>query len=264
VLDAGCGIGLLVEALRERGVEAWGVDISEYAITHVPESVRPYCRLGSVTEELEDDYDVIAYIEVAEHLPAELGKQAIENLTAHTACVLFSSTPDDFQEPSHVNVQPIHYWVELFRRHDFAPDPTVDASFISPHAVCLRRISTREDRLRAMLADAQAQLLERDEVIRTLRVAELRERDQLIAKQHEAIEWLEGILEEREREIEWRRQLTAEQEEKSESLARKLTQEMKRAREREEALRDLEETTVVRLGRRYWRLRERLRGRSAG
>ena len=28
VLDAGCAMGFLVEALRHRGVEAWGVDVS--------------------------------------------------------------------------------------------------------------------------------------------------------------------------------------------------------------------------------------------
>ena len=35
VLDAGCAKGFLVEALWERGVEAYGIDISEYAIGEV-------------------------------------------------------------------------------------------------------------------------------------------------------------------------------------------------------------------------------------
>ena len=34
VLDAGCACGYLVAALRDRGVGAYGVDISEYAINH--------------------------------------------------------------------------------------------------------------------------------------------------------------------------------------------------------------------------------------
>src|SRR5256885_3044754 len=38
VLDAGCAMGLLVEELRKRGIDAWGVDISEYAIAQVDES----------------------------------------------------------------------------------------------------------------------------------------------------------------------------------------------------------------------------------
>src|SRR5689334_22980048 len=39
VLDAGCAMGFLVEALRQRGVEASGIDVSEYAISKVDESV---------------------------------------------------------------------------------------------------------------------------------------------------------------------------------------------------------------------------------
>src|SRR5690242_6887663 len=35
VLDAGCAMGFLVEGLRRRGVEAFGFDISEYAIKNV-------------------------------------------------------------------------------------------------------------------------------------------------------------------------------------------------------------------------------------
>ena len=31
-LDAGCAYGLLVESLRDRGVEAFGIDVSSYAI----------------------------------------------------------------------------------------------------------------------------------------------------------------------------------------------------------------------------------------
>jgi len=45
-LDAGCAMGFLVEALRERGVEAYGVDISEYAISQVHPSVKPYLPAG--------------------------------------------------------------------------------------------------------------------------------------------------------------------------------------------------------------------------
>src|ERR1700730_6091946 len=50
VLDAGCAMGFLVEALRDRDVEAVGVDISEYAIENVRADVRPYCWTGSVTD----------------------------------------------------------------------------------------------------------------------------------------------------------------------------------------------------------------------
>src|SRR5947209_19424798 len=47
VLDAGCALGLLVEALRERGVEAYGFDVSKFALEQMHESAAPYCRQAS-------------------------------------------------------------------------------------------------------------------------------------------------------------------------------------------------------------------------
>ena len=140
VLDAGCGIGFLVEALRDRGVEAWGLDVSERAISEVREDVRPYCRVGSVTDELERDYELVVCIEVLEHLPPRLAERAVGVFARHTGDVLFSSTPDDFREPSHVNVQPADYWVGLFARYGFYRDVEFDTSFVSSHAIRLKRL----------------------------------------------------------------------------------------------------------------------------
>src|SRR5688500_7735012 len=70
VLDAGCAMGLLVETLRARGVDAVGLDISSYAIDRVHESVKPFCRQGSIAEPLDGRFDLIVCIEVLEHMPA--------------------------------------------------------------------------------------------------------------------------------------------------------------------------------------------------
>lgn len=139
VLDAGCALGILVETLRARSIDAVGVDISEYAIEHVFSSMRPYCRLGSITDEFEGRYDLIVSIEVLEHLPAVDGERAIANICRHTDDVLFSSSPSDHREPSHVNVQPVDYWAEQFARHGFHRDVDFDASFLTPWAVRFRR-----------------------------------------------------------------------------------------------------------------------------
>ncbi len=139
VLDVGCAIGMLVEALRRRGVEAQGIDISEWAIEHVPPSLRDYCRVGSLTDEIEGDYDLITCIEVTEHLPPFAADQAIANLCRHGRAVLFSSTPDDFDEPTHLNVRAGGYWAQLFEEHGFGRDPDFDASVVAPHAVLFRQ-----------------------------------------------------------------------------------------------------------------------------
>ena len=55
VLDVGCAMGYLVEALRDLGVEAYGVDVSEYAISKVREDLKPFCKATSALEELPED-----------------------------------------------------------------------------------------------------------------------------------------------------------------------------------------------------------------
>ena len=143
VLDAGCATGHLVAALRDLGIEAYGIDISEYAVSKVREDVRPFCRVGSLTEEFPADlpkrYDLIVSIEVLEHLYAEDGKKAIANLCRHTDTVLFSSTPDDFTERTHVNVQQREYWARLFFEQGFTDDINYRPKYLTAYASLFRK-----------------------------------------------------------------------------------------------------------------------------
>jgi GT2 family glycosyltransferase/2-polyprenyl-3-methyl-5-hydroxy-6-metoxy-1,4-benzoquinol methylase len=136
VLDAGCAMGFLVESLRVRGIEAWGIDISAYAIQNVHEDLSAFCQVGSILDPFPHPrYELIVCIEVLEHLPPEQAEPAIANLCCHSDDILFSSTPDDNKEATHFNVQPAEYWAERFARHGFYPDANFDASFITPWAV---------------------------------------------------------------------------------------------------------------------------------
>lgn len=139
VLDAGCAMGFLVEALRERGVEAYGIDISQYAIDNVHPEIKPYCWVGSIAEPFPQTYDLIVSIEVLEHMPQAEAEQAIRNFCNSSERVLFSSTPFDYREATHFNVQPPEYWAEQFARHGFLRDVDFDATFITPWAVLYTR-----------------------------------------------------------------------------------------------------------------------------
>ena len=147
VLDAGCAKGFLVESLRNRGVEAFGVDISEYAIQQVYEPFKSYCWVASITDPFPQQYDLIVTIEVIEHLPKLESEQAIRNLCQHTDDILFSSTPFDYKEVTHFNVQPIEYWAELFAIEGFYRDVDFDASFITPWAARFVRKKTPKNRI---------------------------------------------------------------------------------------------------------------------
>ena len=165
VLDAGCALGMLVEALRERGVEAFGVDVSAFAIAHVHDSIRPYCWEGSVTGDLKGEYDLIVSIEVLEHMTAEDGRLAIARLCQHTRDILFSSSPFDYREPTHCNVQPPEYWAEQFARDGFYRDLDFDASFITSWAV---RYTKRDEPASRLVSDYERQfsrlVIERNEL----------------------------------------------------------------------------------------------------
>lgn len=153
-LDAGCALGFLVAALRERNVDAYGVDVSQFAIEQVPEASREFCRVGSVTEPFGARYDVVICIEVLEHLPPEDAEPAIANLCDHGDRVLFSSTPTDDVEPTHLNVRPTSYWASLFAARGYFRDMEFDAAVVAPHA-CL---FVRESRSAVDLAGAYEEL----------------------------------------------------------------------------------------------------------
>jgi SAM-dependent methyltransferase len=139
VLDAGCAMGFLVEGLRARGVEAFGIDVSEYAISKIDETIAEYCQVGSLTEPLPRRYDLITCVEVVEHIPAADAETVISTLCAATDRLLLSTSPDDYTEATHLNVQPPEYWSLLLAREGFFRAVDQDISYLTPWAALYTR-----------------------------------------------------------------------------------------------------------------------------
>jgi 2-polyprenyl-3-methyl-5-hydroxy-6-metoxy-1,4-benzoquinol methylase len=178
VLDVGCAVGFLADALWKRGVQAHGIDISEYAISKVPEALKPFCRVCSATDPLPEDfprsYDLITCIEVLEHVAEHDAKAVIKNIAAETDCVLFSSTPDDLDEPTHVNVHPVTYWLALFAEVGFFSDLNFDASFVSPQAVLFRKGTLKVDDIFTFFAGSLERKFHLEQLVQTKKEIELR------------------------------------------------------------------------------------------
>jgi SAM-dependent methyltransferase len=214
VLDAGCGAGLLVEALRKREVEAWGLDISKDAIAEVHNSVRDHCRVASITDPLPRRYDLIVCVEVLEHLGPDQTDAAIANLCANTDRLLVSIAPADEGEAGSPNVRPHEAWSALFAREGFLRDLEADVSYVTPWAALyiqsdeplpetVRRYDRSWWRLQAEVGDLRRSLIavqerlakidegeveDRPKVLRELDARDeelLRLRDLLIAKDAE-------------------------------------------------------------------------------
>ena len=145
VLDVGCAKGFLLEAFYNRGILVHGFDYSEYAISCVREDLKPFAFVASAANsnaflEKQDSYDLITCIEVVEHMPRDEAWLAIKNMCQSAKSIFFSSTSDDFAEPTHLTVLPRIYWLETFLSFGFVPDYKFDIHDLIPHGILLRKI----------------------------------------------------------------------------------------------------------------------------
>lgn len=133
VLDFGCAKGFLVKALRILDVEAWGVDVSEYAVNHADAETKPYlyqdmfgergaARLGS--KNCFDNYDWMIAKDVLEHLTeAELVDLLVK--CRSQIARMFVAVPlgdgERFIVPAydadvtHRLAKPVEWWLARFR-----------------------------------------------------------------------------------------------------------------------------------------------------
>jgi len=84
VLEAGCAMGLLVKALRGRGLQAEGIDFSRWCVENAHPAVREWVRWGDVLDPatLGGGYGLVLALDILEHLPPDLVPRALGNLSA--------------------------------------------------------------------------------------------------------------------------------------------------------------------------------------
>ena len=80
VLDYGCAKGFMVHALRLLGKEAYGADVSEYAVENCHPKVKEYLQVIETTEQLSGGWDLIIAKDVLEHIPKDLIPSVLSEL----------------------------------------------------------------------------------------------------------------------------------------------------------------------------------------
>lgn len=169
VLDAGCAMGILVSEFRKLGVAAYGIDYSQYAVTHADPMARDYCAQGSLADsfpgELPTHFDLVTCMEVLEHMSPEEGRAAVANMCKVTDTIVFCSTPDDFADPTHINVQRREYWATLFAENGFFDDLNFRPLFVTSYAVCYRK----RDSWLPQLSDYERYICQTDEKLTDFR-----------------------------------------------------------------------------------------------
>ncbi|BAY12210.1 glycosyltransferase [Calothrix sp. NIES-2098] len=156
VLDVGCAKGFLVEAFYNRGVLVHGFDYSEYAISCVREDLKSSVFVASATDSSafhknQDLYDLITCIEVVEHMPRDEALYAIKNMCQYGKVIFFSSSADDFAEPSHLTVLPRISWLKIFLEHGFIPDYNFNMLDLIPHGILLRKIENKINEINKLI-----------------------------------------------------------------------------------------------------------------
>ena len=138
ILDIGCNCGALVKAFVDLGIEAYGVDIAQDALSAAPEAINKYLyRVNIIQDTLpfpDERFDLITALDLVEHLP-DYGCFISEmRRVMKMRQFAYISTPSKFEDfvlhrddifhrqnleekLAHCNVHSRQYWIKLFRTY---------------------------------------------------------------------------------------------------------------------------------------------------
>lgn len=103
VLDVGCATGYLVEALHELGVDAYGCDMSQYAVEHAAPGARGRVRVGDPLKGLpyaDHSFELVTALEVLEHLDPTQVLPALLELRRVCGGLVYATIPSFGPNPS--------------------------------------------------------------------------------------------------------------------------------------------------------------------
>jgi len=126
ILDFGCAKGYLVKAFRLLHYNAWGTDISEYALDNVPTDVKDYVFnwiKADWSTSVPSRYDWIIIKDVLEHIKHKNLIQLLPKFTTMTKNIFvivplgkdgryYAGTNN--LDPSHVICEDFQWWCDLF------------------------------------------------------------------------------------------------------------------------------------------------------
>jgi len=128
ILDYGCAKGYLVKAMRMLNINAFGCDISEYAISKVEDDIKEYCHCINTNESifLRDSYNWLMTKDVLEHMKEDdiddLLTQAHRYVDKMFHIIPLGISENRFVIPeyhydlSHIQIQTREWWNNKFEQ----------------------------------------------------------------------------------------------------------------------------------------------------
>jgi SAM-dependent methyltransferase len=122
ILDVGCGLGNLVNAFNYMGRDAFGCDISIFAVDHAHEEIRNRIRVGDVKKVPFGDKfaDLVICYDVLEHLNEDEVESAINELKRTSSkwilCSICMAGDKNFPlDPTHKLYKSRAWWEHQFK-----------------------------------------------------------------------------------------------------------------------------------------------------
>ena len=120
VIDVGCSVGTWLAVWKQLGAEIFGVD-GDYVDRSQLFIKEKYFHPANLEEriKLNQKFDLVQTLEVAEHLTPERADSFVEDLTKLGDVILFSAAIPGQSGTNHINEQWQSYWAEKFLRHNY-------------------------------------------------------------------------------------------------------------------------------------------------
>lgn len=139
VLDFGCGVGAKVHLFRAYGIDAWGVDISEYAREHAIGLAKNHIK-----EKITGEYDLIISMDVFEHINDEdleiLMPDIVKASNLFYVGITFIDNPNFPKDETHINGKTREEWREfLSKYYDVVQDAPDFLYAHDMHFICVNK-----------------------------------------------------------------------------------------------------------------------------
>jgi SAM-dependent methyltransferase len=128
MLDVGCGEGEYVKDAIEEGINAYGIDISTYALENALAEVKDRITFGSITgiPFADEEFDIMTAFDVIEHIHPKDTLNAVAELrrVLKPDGIVIITTPsssygDWVSDLTHINVRPPKFWKIILEEHNF-------------------------------------------------------------------------------------------------------------------------------------------------
>src|SRR5215216_2801725 len=132
-LDVGCGTGMFARAVRLQGGSVSACEYSRFSRTIgrlYGIDIAPLDLTRDAPADVAGPFDIAYSLEVAEHLPPQLGDRLVELLARSAPVVVFSAAHPGQYGQGHVNEQEKPYWIERFERHGYWHDPDLSRRIV--------------------------------------------------------------------------------------------------------------------------------------